>query len=203
MNTDYPQQTRMLIEDILQLGHVNDSGINIRFYQYFQDSVLQMIVDEVALQYADLSDVNRSLSTAFERMQQMLPDVKVPQVYTQIGSLDQSIVVGNGMLGISLDKYLGSDYPIYVRYGYDSQQRVSMSRVFIVPDCLLFYLLSVYPYPGNLETATHEERNRHLGAIQYVVNQSTGHPIYKNDYVGSVETRLEQEQGLTLEKMLR
>ena len=36
MNTYFPQQTRMLIEDVLQLGKVNDSEINSKFLHFFQ-----------------------------------------------------------------------------------------------------------------------------------------------------------------------
>jgi hypothetical protein len=51
----------------------------------------------------------------------MLPGIVVPRIYTQIGSLDQSIVVDDSILGISLDKYLGADHPVYLRYGYTEQ----------------------------------------------------------------------------------
>ena len=42
----------------------------------------------------------------------------MPEVYTQVGAFDQSIIVANDMLGISLDKYLGADYPLYRKFGY-------------------------------------------------------------------------------------
>ena len=202
MNTDYPQQTRLLIEDLLQLGHVNDSEINIKLYQYFQDTVLQKIVDDVALQYEDLSDVDLSLANAFEHMQQLLPDIKVPKVYTQIGSLDQSIIVGNDMLGISLDKYLGNDYPMYIRYGYSEMQRASMNRFFIVPDCLGFYLLSLYPFHANSDSLQ-EVRDRHMGVIQYIVNKSTGHDIFQNKFVDCVDKELQENPHLTIDQLLR
>ena len=41
MNIDYPKQTRMLIEDILQLGEVNDAGINTKLLNFYQDTILQ------------------------------------------------------------------------------------------------------------------------------------------------------------------
>ena len=177
MNTQYPSQTRMLIEDLLQLGSVSDSDINTRFLLFFQDTTLQTLIAEVGRQYADLSDIDRQWSDAFECLQEFFPGIEKPLVYTQIGSLDQSVVVGQGMLGISLDKYLGADYPVYVRYGYTEHQRRSMSRDFIVPDCIGFYLLSLYP------SSDDSLRSRHMGKIQSVVNHVLKRPVFQNEYV--------------------
>ncbi|MBP5677897.1 MAG: gliding motility protein GldB, partial [Bacteroidales bacterium] len=46
MNTAYPQQTRTLIEDVLKIGHVNDSEINLKFLAFYQDSTLQTLLAE-------------------------------------------------------------------------------------------------------------------------------------------------------------
>ena len=116
LKTAYPIQTRTLIEDVLGIGQVSDSDINMRFLVFFQDTTLQTILSDVETQYADMSDVSRELNRAFLRLRQLLPEVSLPNVYTQVGSLDQSIVVGDGLLGISLDKYLGESYPLYEKY---------------------------------------------------------------------------------------
>jgi hypothetical protein len=134
MQTRYPLQTRRLIEDVLQLGNVDDAHINSRLYSFFQDSTLQTIISEVGRQYDDFQPIADQLLVAFERLKQLVPNTEIPLVYTQIGSLDQSVVVGNGFLGISLDKYLGSEYPIYIKYGYTESQRSMMTCDYIVPD---------------------------------------------------------------------
>ncbi len=201
MNTSYPEQTRMLIENLLQLGHVNDSDINSRFYQYFQDTTLQMLIADVKAQYADLSELDEQLSEAFARLQHLLPKIETPQVYAQIGSLDQSIVVGNGMLGISLDKYLGADYPLYQRYGYTEHQLRTMTREFIVPDCLGFYLLSLYPLATGHEP-TQLEREHHMGAIQYVVNKAMNRKVFQNEHVEWAAKQVAQAH-LSIEQLLK
>ncbi|MBR1932475.1 MAG: gliding motility protein GldB [Prevotella sp.] len=201
MYTNYPRQTRTLIEDLLQVGHVNDSDINARFHHYFQDTTLQRLIADASQRYADMNDVGEELTLAFERLRSWLPSLPMPQVYAQIGSLDQSIVVGDGMLGISLDKYLGSDYPLYLKYGYTERQRSMMTRSFIVPDCLGFYLLSVYPQPGG-EQASRQQLDQHMGCIQYCVNFATGQPTFKNAHVDRAG-QLMNEQHLTAEELLR
>ena len=182
MKTDYPQQTRTLVENVLQLGEVNDPEINSRLLVYFQDTTLQAIVNDVERIFERTDDLDRQLTKAFKRLQTMLPGLEMPKVYTQIGSLDQSIVVADSILGISLDKYLGADYPAYLRYGYNEQQRSMMTREYIVPDCLGFYLLSLYPMPEAADTVP-ELRHWHMSKIQSVVNQAMGRKVFTNDNI--------------------
>lgn len=200
MNTDYPNQTRTLIEDLLQLGHVNDSDINIRFLHFFQDSTLQQILADVAESYADVSDLDEELSVSFARLKKMLPNLPIPNVYTQIGSLDQSIAIGDGELGISLDKYLGSNHPVYLKYGYSERQRSTMTRSFIVPDCLGFYLLSYYPMP---QDASAFEREEHLGRVKYCVNSVLDRVVFDDDFVKRVEQYVRRHPNESMDGLLR
>jgi hypothetical protein len=201
MNTDYPEQTRTLIEDLLQLGHVNDSGINKRFFLFFQDTTLQTLIEDVNSQYADMSDIDDQLTKSFQWLKEHLPNINVPTIYTQISSLDQSIVVCNGSLGVSLDKYLGINYPVYIRYGFTERQRTTMTRSYIVPDCLCFYLLSLYPLSPARDTIQ-SARFQHMGRIQHVINSCLGYQHFKNDHVKNAEAFLEEHPGMTFHDML-
>ncbi len=201
MQTQYPLQTRRLIEDVLQLGKMEETFIKTRFYEYFQDTTLQMLIAEVDRQYADMDDVDSQLADAFERLEELVPGAKVPAVYTQIGSLDQSICVGDGVVGISLDKYLGEDYPLYVKYGYTEKQRKTMVRDFIVPDCLAFYLVSLYPPEEQVTRSEGGPRFDHMGRIQYVVNQVLGREVFSNPYVEKARQDKEERQ-LTYDALL-
>jgi hypothetical protein len=129
--------------------------------------------------------------------------MEIPQVYAQIGALDQSVIVGNGMIGICLDKYLGTEYELYLRpeYGYSLEQRRMMQRQYIVPDCVGFYLLSLYPMPFD-KPLTQEERDLHMGRIQWVVNKAIGQKLFRNRYVQQVEQFMEQHQSTTIEQLL-
>lgn len=196
MQTHYPMQTRRLIEDVLQLGKVDDEHINIRFLSFFQDSTLQALISEVGRQYDDMSDIDQSLRESFEQFSQLFPNAETPIVYTQIGSLDQSIVVGDSLLGISLDKYLGADFPLYVKYGYSERQRSMMTREYIVPDCLVFYLLSLYPAPSD---SLHEV---HMGRIQHSVNSMLKQQFFKSPYVEQARQQMDENKGLSFPELL-
>ena len=201
MRTDYPVQTRTLIENVLQLGPVNNPEINNRLLVFFQDSTLQALVAEVERQYKDVGDLNKQLTKAFRRLSKLFPEIQLPHVYTQIGSLDQSIVVTDSLLGISLDKYLGVDHPIYLRYGYTEQQRSMMTREYIVPDCLGFYLLSLYPLT-DAESLSDEQHLWHMSKIQFVVNQVMGTRIFSNEYIEKLDDYMKSHPEISTAKML-
>ena len=203
MNTAYPTQTRTLIEDVLRIGKVNESDINMKFLRFYQDSTLQMLINEAEQQYANMDDINKELTSAFQYLLQNISDIEIPVVYAQIGSLDQSIIVGNGQIGICLDKYLGADYALYQKqdYGYSQEQKNMMQREFIVPDCIGFYLLSLYPMPFDRQLSQ-EERDVHMAKIQWVVNKAMGRIVFNNPMVGKIDEYMKQHKNMTPGGML-
>ncbi len=139
MNTQYPMETKLLIEDVLKLGPVNDPNAEQRLRHYYLDSTVQVLLDEVHRQYGDMSDIEADFSRVFEELKQKDPDFRVPHVYTQVSCLNQSIVVGDTLIGISLDKYLGADFPLYADF-YTPEQRAQMNRESIVRDAINAYM---------------------------------------------------------------
>ncbi len=201
MNTTYPVETRTLVEDVLQLGAVTDSHINNRFLSFFQDSTLQNIISDAEAQYANMDDLNDMLSNSFIKLRELLPDVDKPVVYAQIGALDQSIIVGDKMIGVSLDKYLGKDYPVYTRF-YTAQQRETMERKYIVPDCLTFYLLSLYPMKDH-DQRPQLERDLHVGKVMWTVNKVLPHPAFNGRFIKMVDRYMKCHKDVTVEQLLK
>ena len=195
MNTDYPIETRTLIEKMLQLGTITDRNVSNRFLMFYQDSTLQALIADAEAEFANMDDINRQLRTAFQRLQQWMPNLKQPSFYAQIGALDQSVVVGEHSVGISLDKYMGKDYPLYSRF-YSAQQRATMSREYIVPDCLTFYLLSVYPM-SDFDHRSQLERDLHMGKITWVVNKALGKDIFSTSYINTVAEYMKCNRKVT------
>ena len=204
MNTVYPMQTRTLIEDVLRIGKVDDQLISKKFLRFYQDSTLQILIAEAEQQYANMDDINADLTTGFKYLRENLPGFEVPEVYAQIGSLDQSVIVGNNSIGICLDKYLGTDYPLYQKpqYGYSKSQLELMNRQYIVPDCIGFYLLSMYPMPQN-RALSQQERDTHIGKILWVVNKALGKNMFNSIYTRMVERYMKHNKNLSLDQMLK
>ena len=127
MNLEYPLETKLLIEDVLAIGHVDEPDVEKRLRRLYLDSTMQVLLDEVHRQYVDMSDIEQQLERAFRKLEKESPDFRRPHIYTQVSCMNQSIVVGDTLIGISLDKYLGTDFPLYLRY-FTANQRESMTR---------------------------------------------------------------------------
>lgn len=200
MNTDYPIETRTLMEKMLQLGTITDANISNRFLIFFQDSTLQSLIADAEAEYANMDDINQQLNEAFGRLNDWIPELKRPSFYAQIGALDQSIVIGEHSVGISLDKYMGVNYPLYKKF-YSVQQRKTMSRNYIVPDCLTFYLLSIYPME-DFDNRPQLDRDLHMGKIMWAVNKAMGKNVFHTQYVKTVSDYAKRNPKISVKQML-
>ena len=201
MNTTYPMETRTLIEDVLNLGEVNEPEINSKFLNFFQDSLLQVIISDTEAEYASMDDVNKQLSITFGKLSKLLPNFEIPTVYAQIGALSQSVVVGDKLIGISLDKYMGAHYAPYKKF-YSDQQCLSMTRDYIVPDCVVFYLLSIYPM-NNYDSRPQVERDLHVAKIMWIANKVIGKQIFKTDYVNVIDKYMRKHKTTSVASLLK
>lgn len=201
MNIDYPTETRALIEDLLKLGSVSEANINKKLLNFYQDSTLQNVIYAAENEFADMSDLNEQLQKAFLKLKKELPNMEMPTFYAQIGSFDQSIVVDDKAIGISLDKYLGADYPTYKRF-YDESQRETMTREYIIPDCIVFYLLSQFPLK-NFETHSQYDRDIHLAKLFWISNHVTEKELLSTSYVKKIDKYMEKHPKTTIEELLK
>ena len=201
MSTDFPNETRTLIEKILKLGSVDDPEINNKLLAFYQDSTLQAIISDAELQYANVDDLNKKITDAFHKLKSWFPNFKVPLIYAQICALDQSIIVGDESVGICLDKYLGEDYPLYAKY-YDKEQRKTMRREYIVPDFLCFYILSLYP-PPRPNGENQKEVDMQVGKAQWMVNRVLGKKYFSTIFVDQVNKYVGKHPNVSMEELMK
>lgn len=173
LNMDHRRATKLLIEDVLAIGTVEEDTISQKLKQFYSDTTLLRLIDDVELKFADLSDVEDGLNKGFKRLRKELPSIEIPYIYTQISAFNESIVVVDTLLGISLDKYMGEDYPLYKRFYYDYQCQ-SMRPDRIVPDCFVYYLLNLYAFDYQEGTSL-IDLMLHYGKIHYVVQKILGY----------------------------
>lgn len=173
MGLEFPRATKLLIEDVLALGRVEDPAINEKLCSYYSDSTLVQIMNDANVKFKDMSKIEKGLTSGFRNLKEELPDIQIPKVYSLFSALNQSVVVGDSLLGFSLDKYMGADYPLYRRYYYEYQRR-TMTPERILPDCFTFYLLSQYPFQWIPGHRTLKDVIMHQGKIRWVAQKVLG-----------------------------
>ena len=144
LTMDYRRQTQILIENILEISSVERDSVLRQLHDFYSDTTLVRLREDVARQFTNMEDVEKELTKGFQRLQKEIPNIPIPFIYSQVSAFNESIIVIDTLLGISLDKYMGVDYPLYKRFYY-SYQRNTMRRDRIAPDCLFYYLISRYP----------------------------------------------------------
>lgn len=60
--------------------------------------------------------IEKKLTKGFKQLKKEVPSLPVPHFYAQLSALNQSVVVGDSIVGFSIDKYMGADYPLYKRF---------------------------------------------------------------------------------------
>ena len=173
MNTEFPRETRALIENVLKLGPADKDGIEDSLRAYYSDPTIVQLRKDIAKKYDRLNVYEKELSCAFERLEAEHSNFVVPKIYAQNSAFNQSIVVGDSLIGISLDKYMGTDYPAYKKYFYENQ-RVTMEPSRMVQECLFFYLVQQYPYGKTFPQIKFGDWLIHQGKIGWIVAQLVG-----------------------------
>ena len=201
MRTTYIVETRALVESLLKIGVLGESGMNERILEYYEDSTLSAAIEDVNKTFANMDKENEQLRICLNRMQRLLPEVELPDVYTQIGDFEQSIVVCGHRVGISLEKYLGTDYPVYKRF-FDEQQRKQMTREYMIPECMSIYLLSQFPFGDDFQNTSQAKRDFHLQCVWYVVNKLLGEDFFGSSEISKVDAFMQLHKDMSLSELL-
>ncbi|NRA51866.1 MAG: hypothetical protein HRU12_22295 [Phaeodactylibacter sp.] len=79
---------------------------------FLQHEPVRILFDSVQIHYQNMADIEEELEQAFRFFQYYFPDQPVPQVYALVSEYAiAAFVFGENDLGISLDYFLGPDYP--------------------------------------------------------------------------------------------
>ena len=79
MNMNYPKTTKMLIEDVLTLGTVDDIHINDKLQEYYSDPTLLSLMNDATSKFKDMSEIEEKFSVGFKELREHIPGIVVPQ----------------------------------------------------------------------------------------------------------------------------
>lgn len=95
-----------------------------------QDSQIQRIYTDCQNTFKDVAPIEDQLTWAFHRLHYFFPEIPYPRVYMHISAFGESVVSAPGILSAGIDKYLGTDYPIYQTLYYPYQiQRMYPGKI--------------------------------------------------------------------------
>jgi hypothetical protein len=125
-----------LFSYVINTGDVNETGFSDFLVRFCTDRQNNEVYTETMRVYPDVNEMEEKLSNAFRYYKYYFPGKVVPAVYTCISGFNNSIITGDSILGIGLDRYLGADCEYYPRLGIYKYLSDRMTPMSVVTDCI-------------------------------------------------------------------
>jgi hypothetical protein len=144
LSKKYPKFTALFTSRIIEVGDTVQPMFGAHISSFMTDQSIYNLHMRVADVFADFDAELISLKAGFNSCRKFFPEKAVPTVYTYVSGLNQSIVIADTILGISLDKYLGVNEPIYntVYPPIPNYLKSTMQREYIAPEAIRAWLLT-------------------------------------------------------------
>lgn len=165
----YPQMLDVLGKGILNIKTYQAPNYFDKLVNYYSEPTLKGLYQDAIRQYDSLGAEEQALGNGFAWLKTNFPTMQIPAIYMHISGLNQNVLVSDGLLSLSADKYMGKEYPLYQDFFYD-YQREKMQASHIVPDYLAGWLMSEFPFTGNENVLL--DRMIYEGKIKYLIHQA-------------------------------
>lgn len=136
---------------VVQMGKVGTTEFVQNLKLFLTDSVMNEVYDTVQVRFPNLDNLETDLTSGFERFREQFPQRPVPRVLASVSGFNQSIVVGDSVIGIGLDKYLGSSCSFYQHLGLPLYKRRDMVPQRMASDVMLAFALTEFPFNDSVD----------------------------------------------------
>lgn len=123
---NYPDFYNLYVHDVLSMPstdtnyHVEDT-----LYKYMiADAYMLRLYDSVENLYADMSDVEEEISKACAYYAYYFPQDTLPQFFTYIAPFVYQIVLGENVMGIELNMFMGKNFGYYSSFAANLPQYI-------------------------------------------------------------------------------
>lgn len=163
---EYPQMLEIAGKGILNMQSPAMPGFFDKLIKFYSEPTLTSLYRDAIGLYDSIAPIEQELGNGFARLQVCFPAMQIPAVYMHVSGLNQNVLAGDSVLSLSIDKYMGKDYPLYQTFFYDYQRR-KMTADQMVPDYIAGWLMSEYPFTGKENVLL--DRMIYEGKIKYLL----------------------------------
>ena len=121
---------------VINTGNINDPSFGDLLLRFCSDKQNNEVYSLTMKKFPDVKSIEEGLKGAFTHYLYYFPGKTVPAVFTCITGFNNSIITGDSLLGIGLDRYLGADCEYYPRLNIFKYISDRMTPENIVPDCI-------------------------------------------------------------------
>jgi hypothetical protein len=132
---------------IMQLNSGDNGQLMQMATLFLKDTTVRSVFRESLRQYADISDIQKKVTNAFKRIHHFFPEKKIPQLYLHVSMFNQSLVVDENIISLSIDNYLGDKYYGYKKADVYDYLLYNMRREKVAPDFVTAFLMTEFAQP--------------------------------------------------------
>lgn len=168
LSEKYPAFFSLYTNKIIEIGDISKDWFPDALSAFVTDQAIYGIYKRTQTVFPNLDSLGPSIEANFGRFKALFPEKQVPEIYTYISGFNQSLVTAENILGISLEKYLGTKEPLYnkVYPPIPLYQRQNMYPERIPVDMLRAWIESGFEYlpehDNLLSRMIYEGRNMYL-----------------------------------------
>jgi len=131
---------------VINAGNLSDSAAWDSLQEFATGRYNYGVFNTVMEKYPEMSAYEEDFEKAWARYRYYFPDSVIPAMYTFISGFNNSIIVGDSVLGMGLDRYLGPGSKYYTELGIYNYLSLTMVPEKIVPDAFYAWAKAGWPY---------------------------------------------------------
>jgi hypothetical protein len=139
-------------ENVIQIGNIHHQEFPEYLHSFVSDTVIRQTADSVLTVFNNFSEISAEIEHGFKHYRHYFPDKPIPSVYTYISGFNESLVIAENFIGISLDKYLGINCGFYPLLGVPTYKTLNMHPGKIISDLFYAWGLTEFPNPDYNQT---------------------------------------------------
>jgi len=115
-------------QSIINIRSVNDTALSFALKSFSTDPDMRDIYKETQRQYADISFLDKELTSAFRHYKYYFPDSNPPTVVADFSGLNYAVFTTDSVLAIGLEMFLGENSVYYQMLGLPQYMTRNMNR---------------------------------------------------------------------------
>jgi hypothetical protein len=131
------------VYEMLRAGSVYDDSIGTLLSFYVNDSMMQMMMEDLETEFSDFNIVEEKLIDVFKRLKYHLPNSPQPnKIITYNGAFTVGVVSTDSVIGIGLDMYLGAQNRLVREIRFPQYMKEKMTRDYLSLDVAQSWLMT-------------------------------------------------------------
>lgn len=156
------------VYEMLRAGSVYDDSIGTLLSFFVNDSMMQMMMEDLETEFSDFTVVEDQLTDVFKRLKYHLPNAPQPKkIITYNGAFTFGVVSTDSVIGIGLDMYLGAQNRLVREIRFPQYMKDKMNRDYLSLDVAQSWLMT--NVLGEDEGETFLSSMIYYGKLRYIL----------------------------------